>query len=1436
MPGNSVSFTAVTGSGGLASGTGLDPASVCLVANAKTTPNTGCVTSLTTADGTWSVDPATGVISYTSTSSTPGNQQPITYRVTDVAGQSATDTLTPVIPPPPAADDETSTGAFNTAQAPIDVLLGDTPGDPAAPLDPATLRLCDPSTTPPQTGATCDKTTVTTADGEYKIVDGKVVFTPATDFHGAATPIDYIVKDSLGQVAQGTISPTVIALPTANPDTSFGPQGVAQSRNVVTNTAGTSDTAASGTTLVASTVTLSCDSAPNCTRNVNGTVTIAGQGTYSASAANGTVVFTPLPEFSGEATPVTYTVSDALGQSATTTYTPTVIPAPVAINDTSTNGQDKNQLIDVLDNDTVPTNPAGDPLNPASVKLCGISPIQKPASCNKLTVTTADGTYTVNPTTGVVTFDPLPTFTGTVTVPVRYQVSDTGATPQTTSALITPTVIPGPTAQNDTSSGPMNTPQTKSLVANDSASSGATLDVSTVKLCAVANPSATPPVTAEVAPNCTKTSVTVPNVGTYSVDAAGLMTFTPVTGYTGTPTALSYTVEDNFGVKAKATYTPKVIPPPTVVPDTSTGPWDTNQIRNVVTNTVNTGDSAATGATLVAGSIRLCTPTDTAPDCTIDASGSVVIPGQGTYTVDPATNEITFDPLPTFTGPATAVRYSVTDDLGQKSSTTYTPTVSKPPAPTADPETTKGPKGASQTIDLLPGDATFANGITLVPSSVRLCPAATTTPQIATACTLTTLTVSGVGTYTVVDGVMTFTPLPNYVGTPPAVVYQVTDSVGGKASSTYTPKVIPPPTVVPDTSTGPWDTNQIRNVVTNTVNTGDSAATGATLAAGSIRLCAPNDTAPDCTIDASGSVVISGQGTYTVNPATNEITFDPLPTWTGQATAVRYSVTDDLGQKSSTTYTPTVTVPPVPTSSPDTITLIAGSSKAFSSIFDAGTGDSDPALATKGAGGPELTNSSVCLLTPGTSVCDADGIVTIAGQGTYTLDPATGIVTYAADANAPAGAKTAVTYKITDGLGRSVTNTLTPTITPRPVANPDYSTGVQGAVQTLSPVGNDRPGGGASTELYPDTRAQIPSGIFLCAANEPPPNCAASSVTVTDPDSGAVLGVLTVAATGLVTFTPEPDFIGTTPPIGYQLPDNLGQMAYSTITITVVPPPAPSATIDTGSAKYNRPVTLKPWMNDAAGTVPAGSSFQAPRLIATSIKLCDDNSTFIAMAVAPDCTATKIQTVEGTYEVSATTGEVVFTPVDGFTGTVNYPPTYQIWNNWTGPGGAKSATALLVPTISPPGSPAATVDVTKTKPGTSVVLNPVANDKPGTAALDPTSIRLCGAGEISPACAQMEVTTLDGRYVVDPGSGKVTFTPRAGFIGRATIPYIIADGLGMMANANLIITVEDTAVAPTPDKKPGLAQTGGHRPDLLLLLGMLAMLGAGVLRITPRKR
>ena len=159
-----------------------------------------------------------------------------------------------------------------------------------------------------------------------------------------------------------------------------------------------------------------------------------------------------------------------------------------------------------------------------------------------------------------------------------------------------------------------------------------------------------------------------------------------------------------------------------------------------------------------------------------------------------------------------------------------------------------------------------------------------------------------------------------------------------------------------------------------------------------------------------------------------------------------------------------------------------------------------------------------------------------------------------------------------------------------------------------------------------------------------------------------------------------------------------------------------------------------------------------------------------------------------------------------------------------------------MPTINPPDSPSADVDVTETKPGVSVVIVPVDNDTPGGSSLNPRSIKLCGLNEISPECSKLKVTTLDGTYVVNEKTGEVTFTPRKGFTGKATIPYVIWDMEGKKANSNIIITVKDAAKTKPKTKKPGLADTGGHRPDLLLLLGLVAIAGAGGLRVASRKQ
>jgi LPXTG-motif cell wall-anchored protein len=57
-------------------------------------------------------------------------------------------------------------------------------------------------------------------------------------------------------------------------------------------------------------------------------------------------------------------------------------------------------------------------------------------------------------------------------------------------------------------------------------------------------------------------------------------------------------------------------------------------------------------------------------------------------------------------------------------------------------------------------------------------------------------------------------------------------------------------------------------------------------------------------------LVVSGEGTYTVN-AEGTVTFDPLSSFHGTATPIRYQATDSLGRFVNSTITPTVDAPPV---------------------------------------------------------------------------------------------------------------------------------------------------------------------------------------------------------------------------------------------------------------------------------------------------------------------------------------------------------------------------------------------------------------------------------------------------------------------------------------------------------------------------------------------
>ena len=1284
LPGGTATFTTITGTSGLATGTQLQTSganATCLV-----TPLSNpvvCDNDVTiTGEGTYTLNPSTGVVTFVASQAiTGGTKTPITYRVTDITGQTATSTLTPVVPPAPVAVNDTSIGNFDTNQV-INPLSNDTPGDASAPLVASTVKLCGSGQSP----NTCNVTTL--------VVDG--------------------------------------------------------------------------------------------------------QGTYTVNA-NGTVTFDPLPTFIGLATAVRYQVADSLGQVTSATITVTVRTPPDAVNDVSSGNYDTDQLIDPLTNDV---NGSGTK-DATSVKLCSSG--QSAPNCNATSLTVAgEGTYTVNTTTGVVTFNPLPTFTGTAT-PISYQASDSFG--QTDSATITPTVglPPLPIAVNDTSSGNWDTNQTITPTSNDTVGSSFPLLATTVKLCG----------SAQVAPNCNVTSLTVANEGTYTVNANGTVTFDPLPTFKGTVTQpVTYQATDSLGRTDDATITPTVTPPPAPVatPDTEAViPGGT------ATFTTITGTSGlATGTQLqTSGDNKTCliTPGSSPPAC--EGDNVVTITGEGTFTLNPATGVVTFVADTSATGGTkTALTYRVTDVTGQTATSTLTPVIPQPPV--ANPDVNTGNWDTNQTISILTNDTAGDVTAPLVVTTVKLC--GISPAQSPNNCSQTTLTVASQGTYTVnANGTVTFDPLPTFNGTATAVRYQVADTLGQVANTTITPTVLAPraPTANPDTNTGNWDTNQTISPLTNDTP-GEPTAP---LVASTVKLCgvAPSAQTPNnCT---QTTLTIANQGTYTVN-ANGTVTFDPLPSFTGTATAVKYQVTDVIGQTVNTTITPTVLAPPAPVASPGTVSLIAGGTKDFAPIF--GTN----ALATKATGGPDLTNSTVCIVDPATTLCGTTA-VTIANEGTFTLDVATGIVTYAALIDAPSGARTAISYKITDSLNVTVTSTLTPTIIPKPTARPDTSIGVMEQMQTLSPAGNDSPG----VSTYPLDATTV----LLCESPEIAPSCTKTTVTVTGQ------GTYVVNANGLVSFTPVPGYSGTATPMPYILRDSLGQVAHSTLNPIVLNQIAPITELDEGTAEQGSAVVLTPWSNDNGGEIPATDTGTV-ELVPESIRLCGLAET------APTCTETELVTADGTYTVDTTTGKVTFVHRAGFMGTVTQPVTYQIEGNWTVTSGTTPVTGngittnILIPTIIPPApapaapaaDPWAVDDVSIGSWDTNHIISVFTNDEfLGSSAMMPT-LRICanvvttqGVGPVAHGCDQMSLTVAgEGTYTVNE-DGTVTFDPLPSFHGTATsIRYQATDLMGRMVNSFITPTVEAPPVLISV--KNELPATGNDVITPLFIMVLLLMAGLGL--------
>ena len=1009
--------------------------------------------------GTFTVDKITSVVTFTpSDKSYSGEVVPVKVRAADTNGTTVETTYTPKITPVvPTAEDATSTdiqGATQTGKPTF------TEGDSRVPMDDDT----------PATFEDGSKTKTVDGVGTYTVAaDGTVTFKPLPTYVG--TPEGVTVKrvDKNGTAVTAKYTPTVTpVVPSATPAVSEDVQGATQTGKPEF-TAGNSRVPMN-------------DAVPATFDDGSKTKTVDGVGTYTV-ATDGTVTFVPEPSFTGTAPAVTVVREDMNGTKASATYTPTVNPVTV----TPTNKVSED-VQNVPQTETPTFALSSDKTAQITSKKLVDPTTGQPTDDATVTVA-GEGSYTIDPTTGAVTFTPEKDFVGTakgVTVQATATITnENGKTATITSdATYTPTVVAAvPTAQPAKSKNIQGATQTGTptfagtTVQVNGQDKAITIKDNSYKLLDKDGNEVTGTTPAYAADGTTV-------IGNFSIDSAtGTVTFTPTDkSYTGAVTPAKVQAESSNGIKVDTTYTPEIVP----VTPTAT-PAETTDIQGATQK----GKPEFQGGTAnVDGVDKTVVINEAVPATFDDGTKTKTIPNVGTYTVA-ADGTVTFVPEKSFTGTAPAVTVVREDMNGTKAQATYTPTVT-PVKPTAEPATSTGKQGQTQT-----GKPEFTEGNSRVPMNDDV-PA---TFDDGT----TTKTVPNVGTYTVAsDGTVTFVPEKSFTGEAPAVTVVREDMNGTKASATYTPTVTPvTPTATPAESTGPQGLVQTGTV---TFTEGDPVAP---INKDSITLLDENGQ-PAASVDAkspAGDVI----GTYTVDKETGVVTFTPTDkSYSGDVVPAKVRAADTNGTTVETTYTPKIT-PVVPTAEPTTSTDIQGATQTGKPVFTEGDSrvpmdDTVPATFDDGST---------------TKTVDGVGTYTVALDGTVTFKP---LPTYV-------GTPEGVTVKRVDKNGTPATATYTPTVTPvTPTAIPAETSGVQGATQSGKPV-------------FTEGDSRVPMNDAVPATFDD----GSTSKTVDG------IGTYTVASDGTVTFVPDPSFTGTAPAVTVVREDKNGTKASAIYTPTVNP-------------------------------------------------------------------------------------------------------------------------------------------------------------------------------------------------------------------------------------------------------------------------------------------
>ena len=1019
--------------------------------------------------------------------------------------------------------------------------------------------------------------------GKFEVdADGKVTFTPDKQFKGETPELELTRMDANGTPVTVKYQAVVKeVVPTSTNATSTGPQGVSQT--------GT-PSFQGGDPLVPIDETVEPTFEDGSKEK-----SIPGQGTYTI-ASDGTVTFTPDKQFVGNPTPVTVKRVDKNGTPVTATYSPEFTKVtPTRTNATSTGPQGVPQT-------GTPTFQGGDPLVPIDET---VEPTFADGSKEKNIP--GQGTYTIAPD-GTVTFTPDKQFVGNPD-PVTVKRVDKNGTPVTATYSPEFTKVT-PTGTGATSTGPQGLPQTGTpsfqggdpLVPIDETVEPAFEDGSKEK--------------------------SIPGQGTYTIAPDGTVTFTPDKQFVGNPAPVTVKRVDKNGTPVTATYSPEF---------TKVTPTGTGDKTEGLQGQVQEGK-----VTFTPGHDSVPFSADSTP---LFDNGTTVkeVPNVGKFEVD-ADGKVTFTPDKQFKGETPELELTRVDANGTPVTVKYQAVV-KEVVPTSTNATSTGPQGVSQT-----GTPSFQGGDPLVPIDE------TVEPTFADGSK--EKSIPGQGTYTITpDGTVTFTPDKQFVGNPDPVTVKRVDKNGTPVTATYSPeftKVTPTGTgdkteglqgqvqegtvaftpghdsvPFPADSTPLFDNGTavkevpnvgkfevdadgkvtftpdkqfkgetpeleltrvdangtpvtvkyqavVKEVVptsTNATSTGPQGVpqTGTPTFQGGDSLVPIDETVEPTFEDGSKEKSIPGQGTYTIAPD-GTVTFTPDKQFVGNPDPVTVKRVDKNGTPVTATYSPEFTKV-TPTGKDTSSVNIKGLVQTGTPTFQGG----DPLVPIDETVAATFEDGSTEKVIP--------------GEGTYTISP-DGTVTFTPEADF-VGKGTGVTIVRKDKNGTPVTASYRPTVVDPSTGHDTASTGAKGQPQVATPV----------------FEGHIDSTV--------PPTFEDGSTTMVVPGEGSY----TIDKDGKITFTPEPDFVGTAKGLVVKRLDMYGNVVIAHYTPTVLGQTQVSDATSEGLKGQTQ--TGKPnFTGDVDLTVPP--TFE-------------------------DGTTEKVVPGEGTYVISPD-GTVTFTPEADFVG------------------------------------------------------------------------------------------------------------------------------------------------------------------------------------------